>query len=79
MSGIVVSNHGGRQTDGGSARLALLPKIVDVVGSKISVLFDSGVSFGADNATTVALGAKCAGGTTVCLWPCAKWRGGCRA
>lgn len=59
MSGIVVSNHGGRQTDGGPASLAMLPRIVDAVGSKIDVLFDSGIRCGADVATAIALGAKC--------------------
>ena len=59
MSGIVVSNHGGRQTDGGPSSLSMLPKIVDAVGQKIDVLFDSGIRCGADVATAIALGAKC--------------------
>lgn len=59
VQGIVVSNHGGRQADGGVASLAVLPGIVKAVGEKIDVLFDSGVRCGADVIKAVALGAKC--------------------
>lgn len=58
VQGIVVSNHGGRQSDGGNASLTVLPKIVDAVGTKLDVLFDSGIRCGADIAKTLALGAK---------------------
>ncbi|KAF2491342.1 FMN-dependent alpha-hydroxy acid dehydrogenase [Lophium mytilinum] len=58
VQGIVVSNHGGRQVDGGVASLDMLPKIVDAVGDKLEVLFDSGVRCGADIAKALALGAK---------------------
>ncbi|KAI0021835.1 FMN-dependent dehydrogenase [Xylariomycetidae sp. FL0641] len=57
--GIVVSNHGGRQQDGGCASLAVLPRIVDTVGERLDVLFDSGVRCGADALKALALGAKC--------------------
>jgi L-lactate dehydrogenase (cytochrome) len=36
---IIVSNHGGRQLDGASSSIAMLPKIVDAVGSKIGRAF----------------------------------------
>lgn len=58
MQGIVVSNHGGRQQDGGVGSLDMLPEIVDAVGSELEVLFDSGVRCGADVAKALALGAK---------------------
>ena len=58
MQGIVVSNHGGRQQDGGVGSLTVLPEIVDEVGEEIEVLFDSGVRCGADVVKALALGAK---------------------
>ncbi|KAH9886572.1 FMN-dependent dehydrogenase [Xylariomycetidae sp. FL2044] len=45
--------------DGGCASLAVLPRIVDAVGHRLDVLFDSGVRCGADIIKAVALGAKC--------------------
>lgn len=60
--GIVVSNHGGRQIDGEIASLDALPGVVEAVGGKIPVLFDSGVRGGADVFKALALGA-----TAVCL------------
>jgi lactate 2-monooxygenase len=58
VQGIVVSNHGGRQQDGGIGSLDVLPEIVDAVGEQLDVLFDSGVRCGADVAKALALGAK---------------------
>ena len=37
----------------------MLPKIVDAVGGKIDILFDSGIRAGADIAKAMALGAQC--------------------
>jgi isopentenyl diphosphate isomerase/L-lactate dehydrogenase-like FMN-dependent dehydrogenase len=58
MSGIIVSNHGGRQLDGAIASLEVLPEIVDAVGDKITVLFDSGIRTGVDVIKALCLGAK---------------------
>jgi L-lactate dehydrogenase (cytochrome) len=58
MDGIVVSNHGGRQLDGGIASLDALPAIAEAVGSHVSVLFDSGIRGGADIVKALALGAR---------------------
>jgi lactate 2-monooxygenase len=58
LDGIVVSNHGGRQVDGGLAALDALPAIADAVGSRLTVLFDSGVRSGADVLKALALGAQ---------------------
>jgi len=58
VQGIVVSNHGGRQVDGGASSLGMLPRIVDAVGDKLEILFDSGLRCGADIAKALALGAK---------------------
>jgi len=56
--GIVVSNHGGRQLDGTSSSIAMLPRVADAVGSEIEVLFDGGIRNGADIMRAIALGAK---------------------
>nr|WP_227025817.1 lactate 2-monooxygenase [Streptomyces fodineus] len=58
MDGIVVSNHGGRQVDGAIPSLQALPAIAAEVGSRITVLFDSGIRSGADVAKALALGAE---------------------
>jgi lactate 2-monooxygenase len=58
MDGIVVSNHGGRQVDGGLAALDALPPVAAAVGSQLTVLFDSGIRTGADVLKAVALGAQ---------------------
>jgi lactate 2-monooxygenase len=58
MHGIIVSNHGGRQVDGAIGSLDALPDIVDAVGDRMTVLFDSGVRTGADIIKALCLGAK---------------------
>lgn len=58
VQGIVVSNHGGRQLDGAIGSLEVLPEIVDAVGDKITVLFDSGIRTGVDVVKALCLGAK---------------------
>ncbi|KAH6696474.1 FMN-dependent dehydrogenase-domain-containing protein [Leptodontidium sp. MPI-SDFR-AT-0119] len=57
-NGIIVSNHGGRQLDGAVRSLDMLPEIVEAVGDKITVLFDSGIRTGADIIKALSLGAK---------------------
>ena len=58
MDGIVVSNHGGRQVDGGLAALDALPAVVAEVGDRLTVLFDSGIRMGSDVVKALALGAS---------------------
>jgi L-lactate dehydrogenase (cytochrome)/lactate 2-monooxygenase len=53
----VVSNHDGRQVDGAIASLDALPGVVEAVGGRVPVLFDSGVRGGADVFVALALGA----------------------
>jgi L-lactate dehydrogenase (cytochrome) len=55
---IIVSNHGGRQLDGAPATIDMLGPIVDAVGDKIEVHFDSGIRTGMDIVKALALGAK---------------------
>ncbi|QFT79649.1 L-lactate dehydrogenase [cytochrome] [Roseovarius sp. THAF27] len=55
---IVVSNHGGRQLDGALSAIRALPQIMDAVGDRIEVHFDSGIRSGQDVLKAVALGAK---------------------
>jgi L-lactate dehydrogenase (cytochrome) len=57
-SALVVSNHGGRQLDGASSSIAMLPKVVDAVGSNIELMFDGGIRTGADLLRALALGAR---------------------
>ena len=58
IDGIVVSNHGGRQVDGGIATLDALPGVIEAVGGRIPVLLDSGIRSGADVFKALALGAR---------------------
>jgi lactate 2-monooxygenase len=59
VAGVIVSNHGGRQIDGAIAALDALTQVVDAVGGRTTVLFDSGIRRGADVIKAMALGAKC--------------------
>ncbi|TKA65547.1 hypothetical protein B0A49_08203 [Cryomyces minteri] len=58
VDGIICSNHGGRQLDGAVASLEMLPEIVEAVGDRVTVLFDSGVRTGVDVIKALCLGAK---------------------
>jgi 4-hydroxymandelate oxidase len=57
-SGVVVSNHGGRQLDGAIASLEALPEVVAAVGDRAEVYLDGGVRRGSDVAMALALGAR---------------------
>jgi len=54
----VVSNHGGRQLDGGLSSIRALPSIADAVGDQLTVLADSGVRSGLDVVRMLASGAR---------------------
>ena len=56
--GIVVSNHGGRQLDGVPSTVAALPRIVEAVGDRLTVLADGGVRSGLDVVRMLASGAR---------------------
>lgn len=57
-SGIVVSNHGGRQLDGAIATLDALPDVVQAVAGRVPVLMDGGLRRGNDILKALSLGAK---------------------
>ena len=53
-----MSNHGGRQVDGGIGALDALPDVVCEVNGRVPVLFDSRIRRGADVFKALALGAR---------------------
>ena len=57
VDGVWVSNHGGRQIDQSVSTLAVLPAVVERVGGRVPIVFDSGVRQGADAFIALALGA----------------------
>lgn len=58
VQAMVVSNHGGRQLDGGRSTISTLPEVVDAVAGRAEVLLDGGVRTGQDVVRALALGAK---------------------
>jgi isopentenyl diphosphate isomerase/L-lactate dehydrogenase-like FMN-dependent dehydrogenase len=68
VSGIVVSNHGGRFLQGARATVEALPEIVDAVDGRIEVSLDGGVRQGQDVLKALALGAR-----TVWIGRAARW------
>ena len=60
-TGIVISNHGGRQLDGSRSSFDQLAEIAEAVGDKIDILFDSGVQRGTHVLKALSLGAKAVG------------------
>ncbi|KAF8913984.1 FMN-dependent dehydrogenase [Gymnopilus junonius] len=69
-AGIVVSNHAGRQVDGAIGSLEILPDIVDAVGDKMKIIFDSGIRTGADIFKAIALGAHAVQVGRLYIWGC---------
>ena len=62
-TGIMVSNHGGRQLDGSRAPFDQLTEIVDAVGDKIDVICEGGIQRGTHVLKALSIGAKaCSGG-----------------
>ncbi|MCW2542263.1 MAG: hypothetical protein JWN95_3988 [Frankiales bacterium] len=56
-TGVVVSNHGGRQLEGDVASLDALPAIAARVGDRAEVLLDGGIRRGSDVVKALCLGA----------------------
>lgn len=70
-TGIVLSNHGGRQLDGSRTPFDQLGEIVDTVGDRIDVLMDSGVQRGTHVLKALSMGAKAVGIGRAYLYPLA--------
>lgn len=58
VSGIVVSNHGGRTLDTVPATIDVLPAIAQAVSGRVPVLLDGGIRRGTDIVKAMALGAS---------------------
>ena len=60
---IMVSNHGGRQLDGGRSPFDQISEIADAVGGKIDIICDGGIRRGSHVLKAIAAGATaCSGG-----------------
>ncbi len=70
-TGIIISNHGGRQLDGSRSSFDQLAEVVDEVGDEIDVMFDSGVQRGTHVLKALSLGAKAVGIGRMYLYPLA--------
>lgn len=58
VSGIIVSNHSGRNLDTVPATIDVLPAIADQVNNRIPILMDGGIRRGTDVLKALALGAN---------------------
>ena len=70
-TGIVLSNHGGRQLDGSRSAFDQLAEIVDVVGDRLDVMMDGGIQRGTHVLKALSLGAKAVGLGRYYLFPLA--------
>jgi isopentenyl diphosphate isomerase/L-lactate dehydrogenase-like FMN-dependent dehydrogenase len=68
LSGVIVSNHGGRQLDQVGATIEALPECVKAANGKIPVLVDGGFRRGTDMFKALALGASAVGIGRPYLW-----------
>jgi (S)-mandelate dehydrogenase len=59
--GIFLSNHGGRQLDSCVAPIEVLPEVAAAVGSRMTIIVDSGFRRGTDIVKALALGAHAVG------------------
>ena len=70
-TGIVLSNHGGRQLDGSRTGFDQLAEVVDAVGDRLDVLMDGGIQRGTHVLKALSLGAKAVGVGRYYLFPLA--------
>lgn len=70
-TGIILSNHGGRQLDGSRSGFDQLQEIVDAVGDQIDIMMDGGIQRGTHVLKALSLGAKAVGIGRYYLYPLA--------
>ena len=70
-TGIILSNHGGRQLDGSRSSFDQLAEVVDAVGDRIDVMMDGGVQRGTHVLKALSVGAKAVGVGRYYLFPLA--------
>jgi len=58
VSGLIVSNHGGRQLDTVFPTARALPEVLEAVGGQAEVFVDGGIRRGADIVKAICIGAK---------------------
>lgn len=57
LSGIVVSNHGGRQLDTTASTISVLPRVAEAIAGRVPLFVDGGFRRGTDVLKALALGA----------------------
>jgi len=70
-TGVILSNHGGRQLDGSRAAFDQLAEVVDAVGDRLDVMMDGGVQRGTHVLKALSLGARAVGVGRYYLFPLA--------
>ncbi|PZO68281.1 MAG: alpha-hydroxy-acid oxidizing enzyme [Paracoccus denitrificans] len=70
-TGVVLSNHGGRQLDGSRAAFDQLDEVVQAVGDRLDVMIDGGIQRGTHILKALSLGAKAVGLGRFYLFPLA--------
>ena len=70
-TGVVLSNHGGRQLDGSRSAFDQLAEVVDAVGDRVDVMMDGGIQRGTHVLKALSLGAKAVGIGRYYLFPLA--------
>lgn len=70
-TGVILSNHGGRQLDGSRSAFDQLAEVVDAAGDRLDVMMDGGVQRGTHVLKALSLGAKAVGLGRYYLFPLA--------
>lgn len=68
LDGVVISNHGGRQLDGGLSTLDALRECSPVARGKIPLIIDGGIRRGSDIFKAIALGATMCFAGRIPIW-----------